>query len=100
VQSLANANVSGSKDKERNTGKMKAHWCAVFCAFFVFVGLGLSDLQAQQSAFQPSVLHIVQSQTTSQTTPQTGVPTYLAMYHVLNGAKSPVELLALTGPSR
>lgn len=40
-----------------------------------------------------SVLHIKQSQTTS----KTGFPTYLAMYHVLNGAKSPAEALALTG---
>ena len=72
---------------------MKAHWRAVFCAFFIFAGLGMSDVRAQESAMQPSVLHIVQSQTTS----QLNFPTYLAMYHVLDGAKSPAELLALTG---
>ncbi len=72
---------------------MKAHWRAVFCAFFIFAGLGMSGVRAQESAMQPSVLHIVQSQTTS----QLNFPTYLAMYHVLDGAKSPAELLALTG---
>jgi hypothetical protein len=72
---------------------MKAHWRAVFCAVFLFAGSGMSDLQAQESAVVPSVLHIQQSQTTS----QTGFPTYLAMYHALDGAKSPAEALALTG---
>lgn len=72
---------------------MKAHWILVFCALFIFAGFGTSPLQAQESATQPSVLHIVQSQTTS----QTGFPTYLAMYHVLDGAKSPADLMALTG---
>lgn len=72
---------------------MRTHWSAVFWALFIFAGLATSDLQAQQSAVQPSVLHIAQSQTTS----QPGFPTYLAMYHVVNGAKSPAELLALTG---
>jgi|SRR5579872_60715 len=69
---------------------MKAHWSAVFCSFFIFVGLGTSNLPAQES-IQPSVLHIVQSQTTSQ------MPTYLAMYRVLDGAKSPAQALALNG---
>ncbi len=72
---------------------MKAHWSAVFCAFFIFAGVGMSGLQAQESAPNPSVLHIVQSQTTS----QLNFPTYLAMYHVLDSAKSPAEAVALTG---
>jgi hypothetical protein len=72
---------------------MKANWSAVFCAFLIVAALRTSNLQAQQSAPQPSVLRIVQSQTTS----QTGFPTYLAMYHVLDGAKSPAEAVALTG---
>ena len=75
---------------------MKAHWSAVFCAFFVFARLGTSNLQAQQSAIQPSILHIQQTQTTSQGS-QNGFPTFLAMYHVLDGAKSPAEALSLTG---
>jgi hypothetical protein len=72
---------------------MKVYWGAVCCAIFIFAGLGISDLQAQQSAVQPSVLHIVQSQTTS----LPNFPTYLAMYHVLDGANSSAELLTLTG---
>jgi hypothetical protein len=75
---------------------MKAHWSTVFCAFFIFAGLRTSNLQAQDSAIQPSVLHIQQTQTTSQGS-QNGFPTFLAMYHVLDGAKSPVEALSLTG---
>jgi hypothetical protein len=69
----------------------------VCCAVFIFAGVGLSNLQAQEGAAnQPSVLHIQQSQTTSQGS-QNGFPTFLAMYHVLDGAKSPAELLGLTG---
>ena len=75
---------------------MKAQWSAVFCAFFIFARLGTSNLQAQDSAIQPSVLHIQQTQTTSQGS-QNGFPTFLAMYHVLDGAKSPAEALSLTG---
>jgi hypothetical protein len=75
---------------------MKAHWSAVFCAFLIFARLGTSNLQAQESAIQTSVLHIQQTQTTSQGS-QNGFPTFLAMYHVLDGAKSPAEALSLTG---
>jgi hypothetical protein len=75
---------------------MKAHWSTVFCAFFIFAGLRTYNLQAQESAIQPSVLHIQQTQTTSQGS-QNGFPTFLAMYHVLDGAKSPAEALSLTG---
>jgi hypothetical protein len=93
VQSVAKINVSGSKQKERNTGKMKAHWSTVFCALFIFAGLGVSDLQAQESALQPSVLHMQKSATTS----QPNFPAFLGMYQVADGANSPVEALALTG---
>ena len=72
---------------------MKAHWRAVACALIIFAGSGVSDLRAQEGTVAPSVLHIVQSQTTS----QPGFPTYLAMYHVLDGAKSPTEAVALNG---
>jgi len=72
---------------------MKALWSAVFCAFFAFSGLGASYLQAQESAVPPSILHIVQSVTTS----KPNFPTYLDMYHVLNGANSPVDAVALNG---
>jgi hypothetical protein len=65
----------------------------VRAAIFILVGSGMCDLSAQESTPAPAVLHIEQSQTTS----QTGFPTYLAMYHVLDGAKSPAEALALNG---
>lgn len=42
------------------------------------------------------VLHIQQTRTTSQGS-QNGFPTYLAMYHVLDGAKAPAEALSLHG---
>src|SRR5437016_4644728 len=72
---------------------MKAHWRALSCAFFIFAGLGMSDSQAQESAVQPSVLHIQQSKTTS----NPNFPAFLGMYHVLEGAHSAAELVALTG---
>lgn len=74
---------------------MKAHWSAVFCAL-LFTGVGMSHLQAQESAVEPSVLHIVQSQTTAP--PTNGqVPTFLTTYRVLDGAKSPANLHSLKG---
>jgi hypothetical protein len=77
---------------------MKGCWRVVCCTVVMFVGVGMSNLWAQDSASQPSVLHIAQSQTTSQpSTSQHGFPTFLAMYHVLDGAKSAAELLSLTG---
>ncbi len=75
---------------------MKTYWEAILCAAFVLAGIGMSALRAQESAPNAAVLHIQQTQTTSQGS-QNGFPTYLAMYQVLNGAKSPTELLALTG---
>jgi hypothetical protein len=72
---------------------MKACWRIICCAIFTFAGLGLADLWAQENAAEPSVLHIQQSTTTSQPLS----PTFLAMYQVLDGAKSPAEALALTG---
>jgi hypothetical protein len=75
---------------------MKARWSAVLYAFFIVAGLGTCNLQAQQSAIAASVLHIQQTQTTSQGS-QNGFPTYLAMYHILDGAKSPAEALSLMG---
>ena len=77
-----------------NRGKMKAHWSAFVCAFVIFTGLGMPTVQAQQDASQPSVLHIVQTKTTST---KRYVPTFLTTYHVLDGAKSPTNLLALKG---
>jgi hypothetical protein len=77
---------------------MKAGWRVVCCEVVILAGAGISSLWTQDGASQPSVLHIAQSQTTSQpSTSQRGFPTYLAMYHVLDGAKSPVEFLGLTG---
>jgi hypothetical protein len=72
---------------------MKAHWSAIVCAVVTFASLGMSDLQAQEGAPNPAVLHIQQSTTTSQPLS----PTFLAMYQVLDGGKSPAEALALTG---
>jgi hypothetical protein len=64
----------------------------------MFVGVGISNVWAQDGAGQPFVLRIAQSQTTSQpSASQSGFPTFLAMYHVLDGAKSPAELLGLRG---
>ena len=76
---------------------MKPNWRVVFCAvFFIIACLSLSDLWAQGGATQPSILHIQQTQTTSQGS-QNGFPTFLAMYHVLDGAKSQAEVLSLNG---
>ncbi len=72
---------------------MKAHWSAACCAVLIFAGFGMSDLQAQQSAVQPSVLHMVQTQTTS----KPNFPTFLGMYQVLNGANSPLDAVSLRG---
>src|SRR5215469_5332646 len=82
----------------RGENEMKVSWTAVCCTVVMFVGVGVSNLWAQDGASQQLVLHIAQSQTTSQpSTSKQGFPTFLAMYHVLDGAKSPAELLALTG---
>ena len=75
---------------------MKACLRAVVCAVFILAGLELSNVQAQESAIKPSVLHIAQSQTVSQGS-QNGFPTFLGVYKVLNGVNSPAEALALTG---
>src|SRR6185437_7075279 len=75
---------------------MKAHFGVVCFAVVISAGLGMSNLQAQQIAIQPSVLHIVQTQTTSQGS-QNGWPTFLAMYHLLDGAKSSANISALKG---
>ncbi len=62
----------------------------------ISVAWGKCYLWGQQSAPTTSILHIQQTQTTSQGS-QKGWPTYLGMYRVLNGAQSRVDLLALTG---
>ncbi len=72
---------------------MKIRRSAVLRALCMFAGLGMSDLQAQDATIQPSVLHMVQSQTTA----RPNFPTFLGMYQVAGGASSPVEALALTG---
>lgn len=61
----------------------------------VLILLSAATLAAQDAA-TPSVLHIQQTQTTSQGS-QNGWPTFLAMYHVLDGAKSPANVSALKG---
>ena len=77
---------------------MKVSWRVVGCTVVMLVAGGISNLWAQDGASQPLVLHIAQSQTTSQpSTSKAGFPTFLAMYHVLDGAKSPAELQGLTG---
>jgi hypothetical protein len=70
----------------------------VCVAIFILLGQGTSNLQAQEqesgeAPAAPSVLHIQQSQTTA----QTGFPQFISMYHVLDGAKSKAEAMALTG---
>ena len=68
----------------------------VRAAVVIVVGHGICNLWAQVSASVPAVLHIQQTKTISQGS-QNGFPTYLAMYHVLDGAKSKVEVTGLTG---
>lgn len=95
--SLVNVNVS-NRSEEDEEEKMKADWRVVLCAaIFVVNGLGLT-LRAQENSdsVAASVLHIPQTQTTSQGS-QHGFPTFLSMYHVLDAGKSPIEALALTG---
>lgn len=75
---------------------MKICWRTLFCTVFLFVGAGISSVWAQDGASQPSVLHIQQSQTTSQGS-EKGWPTFLATYRVLDNAKSPANMLALKG---
>jgi hypothetical protein len=73
---------------------MKAYWSVIVCvAIFIGAGVAIPGLWAQETTPELAVLHMQQSKTTS----QTDFPTYLAMYHVLDGAKSPAEALALTG---
>lgn len=78
---------------------MNSYWRMIVCvAIFILFGQGKSDLRAQEpenveARVTPSVLHIQQSRTTV----QTGFPQFIAMYHVLDGAKSTAEAEALTG---
>jgi hypothetical protein len=77
---------------------MKVCWKAVCCTVVMFASAQISNLWAQDGASQSSVLHIAESQTTSQpSTSQSGFPTFLAMYRVLDSAKSPASMLALKG---
>src|SRR5579863_1824283 len=69
---------------------------AMFTVVFILAGLGKCNLWGQEIVVTPSVLHIQQTRTTSQGS-QNGFPTFLAMYRVLDGAKSPVDLVALNG---
>jgi hypothetical protein len=62
-------------------------------AILVLICWGTCELWAQENDVTPSVLHIQHSVTTA----QTGFPQYLYMYHVLDGAKSSAEALALAG---
>lgn len=61
-------------------------------AIFVIACLVMRDVRAQEDTNLP-ILHMQQTQTTS----ELNFPTFLAMYHVLDGAKSPAEALSLTG---
>lgn len=72
------------------------HRTTVCAAVLMLTTLGGRSLWAQAEGASASVLHIQQSQTTSQSS-QNGWPTFLAMYHVLNGAKSQAEVLSLSG---
>jgi hypothetical protein len=68
----------------------------IIAAIFILVSAGKTLVWGQDSTLKPSVLHIEQTQTTSQGS-QNGFPTFLAMYHVLDGAKSPANIMALNG---
>jgi hypothetical protein len=76
---------------------MKTYWKAVvLTVLLITVGRSSGELWGQDSAASASVLHIVQTRTTSQGS-QNGFPTFLAMYHVLDGAKSSANIVALNG---
>jgi hypothetical protein len=75
---------------------MRAFWMVVGCTVVMAVTAGISNLLAQDAASEPSVLRIQQSQTISQGS-QNGFPTFLAMFHLLDGAKSSVNVSALRG---
>ena len=75
---------------------MKTRKAVVLAAFFMLASCGECNLWAQENTVQPSVLHIQQSQTTSQGS-QNGFPTFLAMYHILDGANSAANVSALRG---
>jgi hypothetical protein len=87
--------VSSQNSKEEMEVTMKSYSKVFFGVVFLFSGLGISNLQAQESPIAPTVLHIHQSQTTAP--PNTSVPTFLATYQVLDGAKSPTNVLSLQG---
>lgn len=73
---------------------MSAYWrLVIYAAVLIPVGCGRCELWGQENAGDPSVLHIQHSVTTS----KTGFPQFLYMFHVLDGAKSPAEVRALTG---
>jgi len=73
---------------------MSAYWrMIILFAVLIPAGWGKCNLWGQESAPQPSVLHIQHSVTTS----TTGFPQFLYMYHVLDGAKSTAEAGSLTG---
>ena len=65
----------------------------ILAAVLMSIGWGKCDLWGQEKAPEPSVLHMQKSTTTS----QPNFPAFLGMYQVADGAKSPVEALALTG---
>jgi len=67
---------------------MRMYWKVILLAM-TLVPAGLWG----QASAAPSVLHIQQSQTTW----LPGFPTYLGMYHVLDGGNSPAGAIALTG---
>lgn len=76
---------------------MKAHCIRiVLAAAGILITASTCVVWGQSVAIMPSVLHIRQSQTTSQGS-QNGFPTFLAMYHVLDGANSSAEALSLSG---
>lgn len=75
---------------------MKTKWkMVVLLAIFMLLHFGECNLWAQGGTGQASVLHIRQSKTTEP--PDGSVPTFLATYRVLDGAKSAANLLALKG---
>ncbi len=77
-----------------NEGLMGLYRKAVIvAAVLVSAVLGNCRLWAQKNDGQPSVLHIQRSVSTS----QTGFPTFVYMYNVLDGAKSTAEVRALKG---
>lgn len=87
---MEHSNRKNDLEKE----SMKAYWrMIILTAVLMPLSQGMCNVWGQGTTGNPSVLHIQQSATTS----QTGFPQFLYMYNVLNGVQSTTEMQALSG---